>query len=113
MDSIVVKGGKPLNGQIQIAGAKNTSLKLIAASILTEDPVTLTNVPKLADIRTISDVMTSLGVEIAQLEGGRVMVLSAASLSNRKADYDLVRKLRASFQVLGPMLAREGEAIVS
>lgn len=113
MDSIVVKGGTPLNGQIQIAGAKNTSLKLIAASLLTEDPVTLTNVPKLADIRTISDVMMSLGVEIAQLEAGRVMVLSAANLTNLKADYDLVRKLRASFQVLGPMLAREGHAIVS
>ncbi|MEO0929598.1 MAG: UDP-N-acetylglucosamine 1-carboxyvinyltransferase [Pseudomonadota bacterium] len=113
MDSIVVKGGTPLQGQIQIAGAKNTSLKLIAASLLTEDPVTLTNVPKLADIRTISDVMMSLGVEIAQLEAGRVMVLSAANLTNLKADYDLVRKLRASFQVLGPMLAREGHAIVS
>lgn len=113
MDSIVVKGGKPLDGRIQIAGAKNTSLKLISAALLTEDPVTLTNVPKLADIRTISDVMTSLGVEIAQLEGGRVLALSAAHLTSHKAEYDLVRKLRASFQVLGPLLARNGEAIVS
>ena len=113
MDSIVVTGGTPLDGQIQIAGAKNTSLKLISASILTDEPVTLTNVPKLADIRTISDVMTSLGVEIAQLEGGRVMVLSAANLTSHKAEYDLVRKLRASFQVLGPLLARTGEAVVS
>ena len=113
MDSIVVKGGTPLNGQIQIAGAKNTSLKLITAAILTDEPVTLTNVPKLADIRAISDVMTSLGVEIAQLEGGRVMVLSAANLTSHKAEYDLVRKLRASFQVLGPLLARTGEAVVS
>ena len=113
MDSIVVKGGTPLNGQIQIAGAKNTSLKLITAAILTDEPVTLTNAPKLADIRAISDVMTSLGVEIAQLEGGRVMVLSAANLTSHKAEYDLVRKLRASFQVLGPLLARTGEAVVS
>lgn len=113
MDSIVVKGGGSLDGRIQIAGAKNTSLKLIAASILTEEPVTLTNVPNLADIRTISDVMESLGVEIARLEGGRVMVLSAASLTSHTAEYDLVRKLRASFQVLGPLLARTGEAIVS
>ena len=113
MDSIVVKGGGPLDGRIQIAGAKNTSLKLITAAILTEEPVTLTNVPNLADIRTISDVMTSLGVEIARLEGGRVMVLSAASLTSHTAEYDLVRKLRASFQVLGPLLARTGEAIVS
>lgn len=113
MDSIVVKGGTPLNGQIQIAGAKNTSLKLITAAILTDEPLTLTNVPRLADIRTISDVMTSLGVEIAQLEGGRVMVMSAANLTSHKAEYDLVRKLRASFQVLGPLLARTGEAIVS
>lgn len=113
MDSIVVKGGTPLSGRMQIAGAKNTSLKLISAALLTEDPVTLTNVPKLADIRTISDVMTSLGVEIAQLEGGRVLALSAAHLTSHKAEYDLVRKLRASFQVLGPLLARNGEAIVS
>ncbi len=113
MDSIVVKGGTPLNGQIQIAGAKNTSLKLITAAILTDEPLTLTNVPRLADIRTISDVMTSLGVEIAQLEGGRVMVMSAANLTSHKAEYDLVRKLRASFQVLGPLLARTGEAVVS
>ena len=113
MDSIVVKGGKALSGQIQIAGAKNTSLKLITAALLTEEPLTLTNVPKLADIRTISDVMTSLGVEIAQLEGGRVLALSAAHLTSHKAEYDLVRKLRASFQVLGPLLARNGEAIVS
>lgn len=113
MDSIVVRGGTPLNGQIQIAGAKNTSLKLITAALLTDEPVTLTNVPKLADIRAISDVMASLGVEIAQLEAGRVMVLSAANLSSHKAEYDLVRKLRASFQVLGPLLARTGEAIVS
>ena len=113
MDSIVVKGGGPLDGRIQIAGAKNTSLKLITAAILTEEPVTLTNVPNLADIRTISDVMTSLGVDIARLEGGRVMVLSAASLTSHTAEYDLVRKLRASFQVLGPLLARTGEAIVS
>ncbi|WP_438955292.1 UDP-N-acetylglucosamine 1-carboxyvinyltransferase, partial [Cognatiyoonia sp.] len=113
MDSIVVKGGNALDGRIQIAGAKNTSLKLIAASILTEEPVTLTNVPKLADVRTISDVMESLGVEIARLEGGRVIVLSAADLTSHKAEYDLVRKLRASFQVLGPLLARNGEAVVS
>ena len=113
MDSIVVRGGTPLNGQIQIAGAKNTSLKLITAALLTDEPVTLTNVPKLADVRAISDVMASLGVEIAQLEAGRVMVLSAADLSSHKAEYDLVRKLRASFQVLGPLLARTGEAIVS
>ncbi len=113
MDSIIVRGNGPLNGQIPIAGAKNTSLKLIAASILTEEPVTLTNVPKLADIRTISDVMTSLGVEIANLQDGRVMAISAANLTSHKAEYDLVRKLRASFQVLGPLLARNGEAIVS
>lgn len=113
MDSILVKGNGALNGQILIAGAKNTVLKLMCAVLLTEEPLTLTNVPRLADIGTLSDVLESLGCEIAQLSNGRVLALNATELTSHKADYDLVRKLRASFNVLGPMLARAGEAIVS
>jgi len=67
MDSILVKGNGPLSGQIPIAGAKNTVLKLMCAALLTDEPLTLTNVPRLADIRTLSDVLTSLGCEIASL----------------------------------------------
>lgn len=113
MDSILVRGGGALHGQIEIAGAKNTVLKLMCAALLTEEPLTLTNVPRLADIKTLSEVLASLGCEIAQLSNGRVLALNAHDLTNHKADYDLVRKLRASFNVLGPLLARTGEAIVS
>jgi len=113
MDSILVKANGALNGRIPIAGAKNTVLKLMCAVLLTEEPLTLTNVPRLADIGTLSDVLESLGCEIAQLSNGRVLALNATELTSHKADYDLVRKLRASFNVLGPMLARAGEAIVS
>ncbi|MEM7490539.1 MAG: UDP-N-acetylglucosamine 1-carboxyvinyltransferase [Pseudomonadota bacterium] len=113
MDSIVVTGGGPLHGTIPISGAKNTCLKLMGAALLTEEPVTLTNVPRLSDIRTLTELLQSLGVEVANLSDGHVMVLSAHEITNRRADYDIVRKLRASFNVLGPLLAREGEAIVS
>ena len=113
MDRIIVKGGGPLSGTIQISGAKNTCLKLMGAALLTDEPLTLTNVPRLSDIRTLSTLLESLGVEVARLQAGRVMVLSGREITNRRADYEIVRKLRASFNVLGPLLAREGEAIVS
>ncbi len=113
MDSIIVKGGGALKGQIPISGAKNTVLKLMCAALLSEEPLTLTNVPRLADIRTLSDVLQSLGCEIASLSEGRVLALNAGHLASVKADYDLVRKLRASFNVLGPLMGRAGEAIVS
>ena len=113
MDAIVVRGNGPLSGQIPISGAKNTCLKLMCAAVLSDEPVTLTNVPRLADVATLSHLLETLGVEIAQLQNGRVLVLSARAITNRRADYDIVRKLRASFNVLGPLLAREGEAVVS
>ncbi|WP_227283967.1 MULTISPECIES: UDP-N-acetylglucosamine 1-carboxyvinyltransferase [Paracoccaceae] len=113
MDSIIVEGNGPLSGQIPISGAKNTCLKLMTAALLSDEPLTLTNVPRLSDIRTLSTLLESHGCEVALLQGGRVMVLSAREIANRRADYEIVRKLRASFNVLGPLLAREGEAIVS
>ncbi len=113
MDSIVVTGGAELNGEIAISGAKNTCLKLMAAALLTDEPLTLTNVPRLSDIGTMGTLLQSLGCELAMLSDGRVMVLSARELTDARADYEIVRKLRASFNVLGPLLARRGRATVS
>ena len=113
MDSIVVSGGGALHGQVQISGAKNTCLKLMSAALLTDEPLTLTNVPRLSDIKTLTSLLESHGCEVVALQNGRVLVLSTREITNRKADYEIVRKLRASFNVLGPILAREHEAIVS
>ena len=113
MDKIVVTGNGPLSGRIPISGAKNTCLKLMTAALLSDEPLTLTNVPRLSDIKTLAVLLESLGCEVALLNGGNVMALSAGTITSRRAEYDIVRKLRASFNVLGPLLAREGEAIVS
>lgn len=113
MDRIVVRGGTPLNGRIAISGAKNACLTLMPAAILSEEPLTLTNAPRLADIRTMTDLLASLGCEVASLQEGRVLALGASEITNHVAHYDIVRKMRASILVLGPMLAREGKAVVS
>jgi UDP-N-acetylglucosamine 1-carboxyvinyltransferase len=113
MDSILVKGNGPLNGVIPIAGAKNACLTLMPATLLTDAPLTLTNAPRLSDIRTMTQLLQSLGAEVASLQGGQVLALSSHALSSHTADYDIVRKMRASILVLGPMLARDGHAIVS
>lgn len=113
MDSIVVTGGGELSGEIPIAGAKNTCLKLMCAALLSEEPLTLTNVPRLSDVRTLTTLLESLGCEVAEVSGGRSLMLSAAEISNTTAHYDIVRKMRASFNVLGPLVGRCGEAVVS
>ncbi|AMY68348.1 UDP-N-acetylglucosamine 1-carboxyvinyltransferase [Frigidibacter mobilis] len=113
MDSIRVVGGTELNGRIPIAGAKNACLTLMPATILSDEPLTLTNAPRLSDIRTMTALLQSLGAEVASLQGGQVLALSSHDLSNLHADYDIVRKMRASILVLGPMLARHGQAVVS
>ncbi|HSF93462.1 MAG TPA: UDP-N-acetylglucosamine 1-carboxyvinyltransferase [Thermohalobaculum sp.] len=113
MDKIVVTGGKPLNGTIDISGAKNACLTLMPAALLTDQPLTLTNAPRLADIRTMTELLASLGCEIAALSQGRVLALNAGGITNHTAHYDIVRKMRASILVLGPMLARDGHAKVS
>ncbi|MEX2518790.1 MAG: UDP-N-acetylglucosamine 1-carboxyvinyltransferase [Paracoccaceae bacterium] len=113
MDSIIVRGGAALSGRIPISGAKNACLALMPASLLTEEPLTLTNAPRLADIRTMTALLSSLGVEVAALQEGRVLALGAHGLSSHLAHYDIVRKMRASILVLGPLLAREGRAVVS
>jgi len=113
MDQILVKGGGALSGVIPIAGAKNACLTLMPATLLTEEPLTLTNAPRLSDIRTMTQLLQSLGAEVASLQGGQVLAMSSHKITNHRADYDIVRKMRASILVLGPMLARDGHAVVS
>ena len=113
MDSIVVTGNGPLKGVIPIAGAKNACLTLMPATLLTDAPLTLTHAPRLSDIRTMSELLGSLGAEVASLQDGKVLALSSHDLTSHRADYDIVRKMRASILVLGPMLARDGHAVVS
>ncbi len=113
MDQIIVQGNGPLKGEIPIAGAKNACLALMPATLLTDQPLTLTNAPRLSDIRTMTELLQSLGAEVASLQDGQVLALSSHDLTSHRADYDIVRKMRASILVLGPMLARDGRAIVS
>ncbi|WP_192964173.1 UDP-N-acetylglucosamine 1-carboxyvinyltransferase [Phycobacter azelaicus] len=113
MDSILVTGNGPLSGQIPIAGAKNACLTLMPATLLSEEPLTLTNAPRLSDIKTMTELLQSLGAEVSALQDGQVQAMSSHNLDNHVADYDIVRKMRASNLVLGPMLARLGQAVVS
>ena len=113
MDQIIVTGSGPVSGQIPIAGAKNACLALMPATLLSEEPLTLTNAPRLSDIRTMTQLLESLGAEISALSDGQVIAMSCHGEINTRADYDIVRKMRASNLVLGPLLAREGHAVVS
>lgn len=113
MDAILVRGGGPLKGSIPIAGAKNASLALMPATLLSEEPLTLTNAPRLSDISTMTQLLQSLGAEVTTLQDGRVISMSCHGNINTRAEYDIVRKMRASNLVLGPLLAREGYAEVS
>ncbi|MFT6022408.1 MAG: UDP-N-acetylglucosamine 1-carboxyvinyltransferase [Ascidiaceihabitans sp.] len=113
MDSIVVQGGGELNGQIPIAGAKNACLTLMPATLLSEEPLTLTNAPRLSDIKTMTALLQSLGSEVATLQDGKTLAMSCHAKINTRAEYEIVRKMRASNLVLGPLLAREGYAEVS
>ena len=113
MDSILVRGNGQLNGDIPIAGAKNACLTLMPATLLSEEPLTLTNAPRLSDIRTMSLLLQSLGAEVMGMQEGKVLTMSSHDLKSHVADYDIVRKMRASILVLGPLLARDGHAVVS
>ena len=113
MDSILVTGGNALHGEIPIAGAKNACLTLMPATLLSEEPITLTNAPRLSDIKTMGALLESLGTEVTSMQDGKVLTMSSHNLDNLTADYDIVRKMRASILVLGPMLARAGQAVVS
>jgi UDP-N-acetylglucosamine 1-carboxyvinyltransferase len=113
MDSIIIRGGRPLSGDIEIAGAKNAALALMPAALLSEEPLTLTNTPRLSDIATMTTLLQSLGAEVSALQDGRVQAMACHGEVNHVAEYDIVRKMRASNLVLGPLLARTGRAVVS
>ena len=113
MDQIIVTGNGPLSGQIPVAGAKNACLTLMPATLLSEEPLTLTNAPRLSDIRTMTTLLQSLGAEVQSLQDGQVLAMSSHDLTSTRAEYDIVRKMRASILVLGPLLARFGHAEVS
>jgi UDP-N-acetylglucosamine 1-carboxyvinyltransferase len=118
VDSIWIKGGKPLKGDIQISGAKNSALTLLPCALLTEESLTLGNLPRLADVDSFGHLLNELGVttKVAGARKGQIsrkMTLTADDIISTVAPYDMVRKMRASILVLGPMLARMGEATVS
>jgi UDP-N-acetylglucosamine 1-carboxyvinyltransferase len=113
MDKIRIRGGRPLHGQIAIRGAKNAALPLMAAGLLTDERLVLTNVPLLADIETMASLLEQHGIATDRLGNeGRVLSLGGR-ITNTEAPYDIVRKMRASILVLGPLLARCREARVS
>ena len=118
MDRIRIRGGAPLKGSIRISGAKNAALPLMAASLLTEDTLTLVNVPQVVDIATMANLLAQHGVALrmdASMPGGghtgHALELTAREITNTIAPYDLVRRMRASVLVLGPIISRVGEQI--
>src|SRR5690606_16992956 len=111
MDKLRIVGGRPLRGEVSISGAKNAALPCLCAALLSAEPVTLTNVPQLKDIGTTLKLLQQLGVRIER-DGERV-ALDASGVSSREAPYEMVKTMRASILVLGPLLARFGEARVS
>ena len=118
MDSIWIRGGNTLQGDIPISGAKNAALTLLPCALLTEEKLTLTNLPRLADVDSFGHLLNQLGVStsvagVKKGEFGRKVSFQAADISSTVAPYDMVRKMRASILVLGPMLARAGESTVS
>ncbi|CAN5654695.1 UDP-N-acetylglucosamine 1-carboxyvinyltransferase [soil metagenome] len=118
MDRILIRGGNRLSGKLPISGAKNSALTLMPCALLTDEPVTLRNLPRLADVDSFGHLLNQLGAS-TQIEGarpedfGRVMTIRAGKLTATEAPYDIVRKMRASILVLGPLLGRAGEATVS
>ena len=118
MDKIVIQGGRPLTGSLPISGAKNAALPLMAASLLTDSVLVLENVPRVIDIVSMGNLLAELGAQVIEIAPhdnayGKTLTLSAAGLRDVTAPYDLVRKMRASVLVLGPLLARTGHARVS
>jgi UDP-N-acetylglucosamine 1-carboxyvinyltransferase len=118
MDRIRVRGGARLNGEIPISGAKNAALPLMVASLLSAEPLVLSRVPDLADVAFMAQLLAAFGVHVAReparaLGDGGTYVFKAGEITATTAEYDIVRKMRASFLVLGPLLARVGTAKVS
>ena len=112
MDRLVIEGGRPLGGEVRVSGAKNAALPLLCASLLTPEPVVLTNVPRLNDVRTMQTLLAQMGVRLDTREAGTV-ALDASAIDWPLAPYELVKTMRASILALGPLVARSGEARVS
>ena len=112
MDKLRIAGGRPLEGEVRVSGAKNAALPIMCAALLTERPVSLDNVPKLADVATTAKLLGQMGVAVVRGADGRMM-LDAGRISSRVAPYELVKTMRASILVLGPLVARFGTARVS
>ena len=114
MDKLIIRGGRPLQGEVAISGAKNAALPELCAALLTEEPVTLANVPRLQDVRTVLSLLRNMGAN-AERSHTRpdVVTVDAARLTQLEAPYELVKTMRASILVLGPLLARFGQARVS
>jgi UDP-N-acetylglucosamine 1-carboxyvinyltransferase len=112
MEKIVIHGGSPLSGRVALSGSKNAALPIMMASLLTDEPVRIANVPRLRDVSTAIELLGRLGVE-ATWTGDHELLLHAVRISGHEAAYDLVKTMRASFFVLGPLLARNGRARVS
>jgi UDP-N-acetylglucosamine 1-carboxyvinyltransferase len=115
MDKLLIEGGRPLEGRISISGAKNAALPAMAAALLTDQRVVLRNVPRVRDIGTMRSLLDELGVDSAveHEEHGNRVEIQARRLENSLAPYELVKQMRASVLVLGPLVARFGEARVS
>ena len=112
MEKLIIKGNIPLNGEIKISGAKNAALPILAASLLSNSPIQISNIPHLQDVTTIVSLLGQMGVHITLDERSNIEV-DASQLESFHAPYELVRTMRASIFVLGPLLSRFGEAEVS
>jgi UDP-N-acetylglucosamine 1-carboxyvinyltransferase len=112
VDQLIIRGGKTLRGEVQVSGAKNAALPLMAAALLTDEPLHLSNVPRLMDVRTMSRLLRHVGAEVTG-DGTPNLTLQARAIQRAEAPYDLVKTMRASVVVLGPLVARQGRARVS
>jgi UDP-N-acetylglucosamine 1-carboxyvinyltransferase len=112
MEKLLIKGGSPLSGEVRIAGAKNATLPILAATLLADGPMTLGNIPHLCDITTTITLLGSMGADITVDEKMHIRV-DSSTLTDYSAPYEMVRTMRASILVLGPLLARYGQANVS
>ena len=112
MDKLLIRGGNPLHGEVTVSGAKNAALPILCAALLTDEPVVLHNVPHLKDVNTTLRLLSGMGAQARRREDGAVEI-SAAHIDNLEAPYDLVKTMRASILVLGPLVARFGQARVS
>ncbi len=112
MDKLLIRGGQPLTGEIAISGAKNAALPILCATLLSSDPLHLSNVPQLKDIATMLRLLEQMGISVTH-DGNHALTLDSRALNNPLAPYDLVKTMRASILVLGPLLAHYGEARVS